>query len=79
MNKIIIFVLIITLSVCTLTVEGADEQSILEEIGYMKVLHAILNDPVFLAMSYPEQYKLLDDFYNHVDEYIKMTRVEKNT
>ncbi len=37
----------------------------------MKILQAILSDPDFLDMSYPEQYKILDDFYKHVDGYLK--------
>ena len=47
------------------------EKTILKEIGFMKILQAILSDPDFLDMSYPEQYKILDDFYKHVDGYLK--------
>ena len=42
-----------------------------KEMVYMNILLAILNDPDFLAMSYPEQYKILDGFYNHVNSYLK--------
>ena len=47
------------------------EKTILREIGFMNILQAILSDPDFLNMSYPEQYKILDDFYKHVDGYLK--------
>jgi hypothetical protein len=47
------------------------EKTILKEIGFMNILQAILSDPDFLDMSYPEQYKILDDFYKHVDGYLK--------
>ena len=46
------------------------EKTAIKEIGFMNILQAILNDPEFLAMSYPEQYKILDDFYKHVDGYL---------
>ena len=42
-----------------------------KEMVYMNILLAILNDPDFLSMSYPEQYKILDGFYNHVKIYLK--------
>ena len=45
-----------------------------KELKYMNILLAILNDPGFLAMNYADQYKLLDEFYNHVNMYLKDER-----
>jgi hypothetical protein len=44
------------------------------ELKYMNILLAILNDPGFLAMNYADQYKFLDEFYNHVNMYLKDER-----
>ena len=48
-----------------------DKPTYRKEMVYMNILLAILNDPDFLSMSYPEQYKILDGFYNHVKIYLK--------
>ena len=47
-----------------------DKPTYRKEMVYMNILLAILNDPDFLSMSYPEQYKILDGFYNHVKIYL---------
>lgn len=79
MNKIVFVLvaaslLILSIALTNKNVNGAAlpaEKSILKEIGFMNILQAILSDPEFLAMSYPEQYKILDDFYKHVDTYLQ--------
>ena len=48
-----------------------DKPTYRKEMVYMNILLAILNDPDFLSMSYPEQYRILDGFYNHVKIYLK--------
>ena len=66
--------LILSISLTNKNVNGAallGEESLLKVIGFMNILQAILSDPEFLAMSLPEQYKILDDFYKHVDTYLQ--------
>jgi hypothetical protein len=80
MNKILIFtvtsmsLLLVSLCFAKEPVDAENgagiEKTAIREIGFMNILQAILNDPEFLAMSYPEQYKVLDDFYKHVDGYL---------
>ena len=81
MNRILIFtmtsmsLLVVSLCFAKEAVYAAEngagvEKTAIREIGFMNILQAILNDPEFLAMSYPEQYKILDDFYKHVDGYL---------
>jgi deoxyribodipyrimidine photolyase len=45
-----------------------------KELKYMNILLTILSDPGFLDMNYADQYKFLDEFYNHVNMYLKDER-----
>lgn len=42
------------------------------------MLMAILNNHYFLTLSYPEQFKVLDEFYNHVNIFLKEEEDEEN-